>query len=356
MKNMAFSIRFATLLAFMSLAFHGCKEEAGDKSLEELFRSSPAIQLQSQLLNIEETEDLFFGKVLEMVYADGLLIIRDIDQNHRMKIIDLVSNRMVKFGKIGEGPNELISDYTRPSVDYSNRTLYVSDYPNYYLYHLDSLKNGIYDPAQKIRINLPEDNLIESTFSGGYIVGSLFRNRFGLHRLSDGQFSKMGSYEHGTYMSHQGVFYPHPTEKKAVRLGLFAEELTVLDFADGHFNIIKDYKGWSSDRQEIEQGGGVVFVIPPSDDRNCFMSCTSSEKSIFALYSGQLRSDESGTSYDPSYGERIYVFDWEGKPVKKLLLDLPVRSIALDERNQVLYASTIIDKNPKLVKFHLNEE
>ena len=102
--------------------------------------------------------------------------------------------------------------------------------------------------------------------------------------------------------------------------------------------------------------GGIVTVIPPSDDRNCFMSCTSSEEYIFALYSGELRANNSGGSFDPSYGKIIYVFDGEGNPIKTLLLDRPVRSIAMDEKNQVLYASTIMDKNPKLVKFSLKQE
>lgn len=150
------------------------------------------IQLKSQLLNIEETEEIFFGKILEMVYANEMLIIRDIDKTHRMKITDLKSNRMVKFG---EGPNEFISEYTRSSVDYKNNMLYISDYPHYYSYNLDSLKNGTHmDPVQKTRINLKKDNLIESTFSGGYVVGSLFKSKFGLHRLSWQTPSFLNSY------------------------------------------------------------------------------------------------------------------------------------------------------------------
>src|SRR5690554_5656511 len=179
MKKVILSIQHVGLLLVLSTVIQSCEKKPQDPDLDALFDEAPVTQLKSQPLNIEETEDMFFGKILEMVYANEMLIIRDIDKTHRMKIVDLEPNRMVKFGKIGEGPNEFIGEYTRPSVDYKNNMLYVSDYPHYYLYNLDSLKNGTHmDPIQKIRINLKEDNLIESTFSGGYVVGSLFKNRF----------------------------------------------------------------------------------------------------------------------------------------------------------------------------------
>lgn len=352
-KPIPFSRHFCFLL-LLSIFSNSCSKKEKEPFLDAEFENTPIVEVKSIPLKIEETEDLFFGKILEMVYVDSLLIIRDIDQTHRMKIVDLKSNKITRLGKIGEGPNELISNFTRPSMDFKNNMLYVSDYPRYYVYNIDSLKKGInLEPSQKIKINLEEDNLIESTFASGYIIGALFNNRFGLHRLSDGEFSKMGDYEYGTYMSHQGMFYAHPTEKKAVCLDLFAQEYSILDFTDGDLKIIKDYKGWSSKQKEVEKEGGIVSVIPPLDDKNCFMSCATTEKYIYALYSGKLRGLSTETSFDPSYCNIIYVFDWEGVPVKKIQLDTYVRSIAIDEENQVLYASTIIDENPQLVKFNL---
>ncbi|MFC4871158.1 BF3164 family lipoprotein [Negadavirga shengliensis] len=115
--------------------------------------------------------------------------------------------------------------------------------------------------------------------------------------------------------------------------------------------MIKDYKGWTSEQREAEEPGGIVRTVPQEDAKYCFVSGATSEKYIYALYSGNLR---SATEFiDPALADTVYVFDWKGNPVKKLTLDHSVRSIAVDEENQILYAAAFMDKDLRLVRFDL---
>ena len=59
--------------------------------------------------------------------------------------------------------------------------------------------------------------------------------------------------------------------------------------------------------------------------------------------------------YDALQSNKIYVFDWEGNPIKRFELDKEVRSIAIDEKNNILYAGAI-DKEGELslIKYNLD--
>jgi hypothetical protein len=53
-----------------------------------------------------------------------------------------------------------------------------------------------------------------------------------------------------------------------------------------------------------------------------------------------LRSGASYKGYGLNYNENIYVFDWNGKLIKKYELDTPIYSFVVDEKNKTIYAET----------------
>lgn len=55
------------------------------------------------------------------------------------------------------------------------------------------------------------------------------------------------------------------------------------------------------------------------------------------------------------YYSKILVFDWDGQPVKRLLLDIPVFSFGIDRDEKYLYAVTdrIVEDNETVVRFKL---
>ncbi len=323
--------------------------------LSKYFENKPTFSLIGSVVEVEETDNNYFVQMWEMAYFNNMLIVRDKDQSHYYKLVYLDSKIISKFGKIGDGPNELRSDFTRASVDLTNKIAYVSDYPIYYSYSMDSLKRGMYShPINSIRINTEEDDLIESTASNGYVIGAMFRKRFGVYGLEKRNFQSLGNYEEGTYMSNQAMFFSHPYEKKTVMLERSAEAFTILDYSNGNISLVKDFKGWRSESEESEESGGITRVILGDDAKFCFTNCSISKDYIYALYSGNTRSEISTTT-DPSSAKIVYVLDWDGNPVKKLTLDRPVRSIAVDEENQLLYAGAFIDKELKVVRFDLNQ-
>lgn len=70
------------------------------------------------------------------------------------------------------------------------------------------------------------------------------------------------------------------------------------------------------------------------DSRAGFLDVACTDKYVYALYSGRVLSDDLFTAY---YGNHIFVYDWDGNPVKHYVLDKDLFMLNIDEDNGTLY-------------------
>lgn len=56
--------------------------------------------------------------------------------------------------------------------------------------------------------------------------------------------------------------------------------------------------------------------------------------------------DKLTDGFDATYSNEIYVFDWDGNPVKKYIIDHRSRNFWVDENDQAIYATTEDLENP----------
>jgi hypothetical protein len=95
-----------------------------------------------------------------------------------------------------------------------------------------------------------------------------------------------------------------------------------------------------------------VFMTT-KDTRRAYARPTVTNKYIYIPYSGQRKGSKSHEErFKWNYQNVIHVFDWDGNPIKRLLLNDYVSSIAISEDDKILYAF-----NPEtgyLIKANLN--
>lgn len=70
--------------------------------------------------------------------------------------------------------------------------------------------------------------------------------------------------------------------------------------------------------------------------RKAFVNSFVTENNIYLLYSGCKRGDENW-----SYGSEIFVYSWDGIPIKRYLLEAPIYTFAVDEKTQKIYSYSI---------------
>lgn len=93
---------------------------------------------------------------------------------------------------------------------------------------------------------------------------------------------------------------------------------------------------------------GPIFTMP-GDEPFGYVGATSSRRGVYALYSGRSRNDSPAAAYS---GTEVHVFDWGGKLIGHLRLDIPVVTVQISRDEGTLYA-LIIDPEPALVSFDL---
>jgi hypothetical protein len=80
-----------------------------------------------------------------------------------------------------------------------------------------------------------------------------------------------------------------------------------------------------------------------------FIGLSISDKYIYALYSLK---DKDASVQDKFRGNTIFVFDWEGKPIKKFVMDCDVKAIEVSDDEKRIYA--IFDNpDPEIIYFEL---
>ncbi|MEN6455651.1 MAG: BF3164 family lipoprotein, partial [Prolixibacteraceae bacterium] len=113
------------------------------------------------------------------------------------------------------------------------------------------------------------------------------------------------------------------------------------------------YSWWKSGQKELLGDNGRISALPARDERNGFITAAVTEKFVYALYSGKVMDRRTLESLSDAFlSKYVYVFDWQGRLVKRYQLDQEVRSIAVNANDEALYAASY-EGEPHLVVYKL---
>tara|TARA_R110002074_G_scaffold84259_6_gene187098 strand:- start:46481 stop:47488 length:1008 start_codon:yes stop_codon:yes gene_type:complete len=82
----------------------------------------------------------------------------------------------------------------------------------------------------------------------------------------------------------------------------------------------------------VDQSGEFTFDRGP-DILHCFISASVSKNYIYGLFSGKKDKEENAF-----FGKEIFIYDWNGKPIRKIMLDREVMTISISPDDKKLYA------------------
>lgn len=114
----------------------------------------------------------------------------------------------------------------------------------------------------------------------------------------------------------ESFMYTNTEGSKAVLAKRFGDEIEIVDLKTGKSKIIRGPEGFLPDLKRMKTPGGLEVAVPNEKTRYAFISSSVTNKYIYLMFSGNTMETEH-----KFYGNSIYVFDWNGKPVKKLILN-----------------------------------
>lgn len=132
--------------------------------------------------------------------------------------------------------------------------------------------------------------------------------------------------------AHESLLYLSPDEQYAVTACLLSDQIEIFDLKNRTSKLISGPENFKAEFEAYKDQGGKDVIQYTDKTRLAFQDASVTDKYIYLLYSGKKNKERQSF-----YGAFVYVFDWDGNPVKKLTLDKSVLSIAASQDDKILY-------------------
>ncbi|MET0463911.1 MAG: BF3164 family lipoprotein [Chitinophagaceae bacterium] len=206
----------------------------------------------------------------------------------------------------GNGALEFYSEYRlKPQVFYYDAML---------LNRNEALLSGNYDTDEK----LVYVNFLDSA-----------RNK---ELLSYQKDADIGS-SRTSKMSYESFMMLKPDKNKLVLAARYADQFELLALENGKYKKIRGPVGILPDLDPFEDNSGVTVATPGQQTLYGFLKGHATEKYFYLLFSGH-----PVKSHHRFFGNKIFVYDWEGNPVKQINLKNEIVDFAVTSDDQVLYS------------------
>jgi len=140
-------------------------------------------------------------------------------------------------------------------------------------------------------------------------------------------------------MAYESFLFLKPTGNKCVLACRYADQIEVVDLDSRKSKLIKGPEGFEPDVMVMVGSDGKKLSARNADTRFAFVNGKVTDKYIYLLYSGNK--EDSGHF---NYGKYIYVYDWNGTPVKKIELKDYISDFVVTKDDNFIYTYNPVTK------------
>lgn len=341
--------------ALCLLIFLSCGENR--KSIIDSFR---------EIENINHTpvklkNDSHFSKVFKIYCINNNLITYDVDGEFIFSITNLDKEIMLsKFGKLGQGPDEILGMVTTTSIVNENTISFFE--PNksiLYTINFENLTNPVLTEVLSVK-GIDMILTLTPLSSDIFVATGIFEK--GRYMLLD-KSGKVISYnfDYPTFtneemftnahkaMAFQGRLAVRPDGKRFFFACEDSEVFEIIEITQNN-NLYKIFEFHGEVANFKPEGDGIESVSAAIDrnSKTKFIDSYCTQDHIYLLYSNRVIGDNGYNAY---LANRVFVFDWDGNPVKLLNSDIDVSNIAIDENDRYMYAYS--NDTEQLIRFTL---
>lgn len=354
-KKQKIMSRFLLGLAFLCVSIIGV--QCSQKPMVDLSEFGHDDLLNKAYLKgvvIDSTEML---NPFQIETYDDYLFVSE-PNNLLVSVYDLNENKVVrKIINKGKGPEELLSI---SSLQVYNRNLvaYCAGTKVIHVYDIAQLFDSIFSPVKVIQIEssmcdnarmLNDSVIVYNSAPPARVVYDLIESD-SIYRIGDYSFLNNINHVPDTWLSQ--VFRNRMVcNGKSGKYALFNMFTDVVEFYEDT-SLVKVLIGpdkFDADL-ELHNSGNISMVRGKlGSTRDAYRSVYSNDEYIFASYSGTFVKDERYSL------DQIFVFDWNGEPISRVLLDLPIESFCINFKNKKLLGFNFQMGYPRLISYDLTD-
>ena len=327
------------LVSFLLLIYSCKKEAVPNDPLLHFSKEITEIISPTSILDLGKYE--VFKPEIVLKYLNGY-VVKSQTQENVITYIDLISNKTISGINRGDGPEELVSP---SSIQKRGDDLFIYDLAKKKIYQLDIVINDSTISLSKDRtLNVEDRPFIIHMLDKGYIASGLFL-KFWMAYLDDNgyilsslNFPDFEDTKNFTDIELSTLYLStliavSPNEQKVV---CAAQKGGVLAFANLSSKGMEEYKLLKYHAPKISESHkrGNPNVAFSKDGKMGFSDVACNEKYVFTLYSGRTYRIHGTTCH---HCEHLLIYDWDGNPVKHLVLDKPLFTMNYDAQSNKLY-------------------
>lgn len=341
----------------MGLTFvYSCKEQnSKDIILKDFKTVSYLSKTESPFRSLD------IGEIVSMGIMDTVLVVSEFSGEKVFKLFSIENGSLIQSSvNRGRGPNELDLSYNILELDEDNFVIFDRIRSEFIYLSLCDLLMGNEIFSQREKHNYSVFNSIIINDSLRVFTGPFDSYQYLLTNISTGNSTFYQEYpDLGTLKSIQTATKAHGYQGHFTAI-FGKNRFAFLSSLVGFFEIceIKDNEVIPVFRKSY--GVPDLYVVQnrtalTPDLPYYFNSLSSTNEYVFTIYSGRTIREHGEEEYYA--GNNLLVFDWNGNPVKRFVLDSYIRTFALDKKNMRLYGYSMNSRTmePEIVVYELPE-
>jgi hypothetical protein len=295
------------------------------------FKSEP-VRLVPTIIPTDEP--ILYGGLVALM-EDTILAIKTLKEDTLLTIINVLNGKTLKrMIRRGNGPGEMIMlkfceqtnknqlwiyDPNSDKVHFIDHQVIMTDtlyktasfqHEIDYLFKIDTcfISSGISVKNYRFQIFDSKGNTINTCLN--YQKAEKYKN------LPDHVYST----------GFQGPYTIHPDNNKFAFATVMSGSIQIFDFVNNVIQPKVDLFFWDP---MLEERNGVCLI--DYQTKRGFDGIDSNQQFIYTLYSNKMLADPDRTC------SHLLVFDWNGNPIKRYLLDTPVSAFCINSQGTKLY-------------------
>lgn len=305
---------------------------------------------ETKTLNFIPLSDSIMGEPSKILLYGDQLIMNLFSKNTEKHVVlfSLKDNKVIKeVIKRGPGPDEML--YCDIFIANGNLWLFDRGKQMLGMVSYDSLLTDSYavnqyklDDNSYYRFTMLNDSILLGTNN------PVSNKKISYVNLKNGEKESKGEYAYldeslplAALVDASSCYIDINPKTKDILLSYRYTDMVEIFDSEGHIKrALHGPVGFDIDFMPRQTG-----MTKTSNTRKAFVTSYVTEDSIYLLYSGHTR--EEGWAY----GSEIFVFSWDGKPLRKYVLPEQIYTFAVDEKNQLFYIYSL--QTDQLVKANM---
>lgn len=305
-------------------------------------------------------DDLFLGQPKTITFhPDSFLVIEEMEAPRLIKILDLKNNKIQELIPRGRGPGEMLVAWGVKVID-EDIFLFCGQLSKVIILTMTNDRHFAIDDEFYIE-EKKSQRLIPMSHDKFVCLSAIGdEKRFSVLTGNGEIIKKFGEYpsfiNDNEVKANNDIFLSvidvRPGGRLFVAVCMKSDLFEIYDLEAG---LRRRFQGPLGLKISVEaQSVGTGFMLKPQPHYTTYHHVIADKDEFWTAYIGYHFQNGKNQTLEEQCAKKLFCFDWQGTPLRMVILEYPAISFDIDWRNEVLYTLELQDSDALICEYSLN--